>query len=111
MKKKILIIGFGSIGKRHAAILSKFKKVGKIFILTRQKIYNYTNIKTLQETKLIDPDYILICSKTSDHYKHLKFIDKNFKNKIILVEKPLFNKNRYLKIKNNKVCSKFRNFS
>ena len=103
MKKKILIIGFGSIGKRHAVILNKFKKVGKIFILTRQKIYNYTNIKTLQETKLIDPDYILICSKTSDHYVHLRFIENNFKNKIILVEKPLFDKNKDLKIKNNKV--------
>lgn len=103
MKKKVLIIGFGSIGKRHASILSKFKSVDKIFILTKQKTSRYANINTLRETKLIDPDYILICSKTSDHFKHLKFIDKNFKNKIVLVEKPLFNKNRNLKIRNNKV--------
>jgi len=103
LKKKILIIGFGSIGKRHAYILSKFKVVNKIIILTKQKSCSYTKIKSLQEIKLINPDYILICSNTSDHYKHLNFIEKNFKNKLILVEKPLFNKNRNLKIKNNKV--------
>ena len=103
MKKKILIIGFGSIGRRHASILNKFKNVGEIFILTKQKSYNYKNIKTLQEIKFINPDYILICSKTSDHYEHLKFIEKNFKNKIVLVEKPLFEKFKNFVVRNNKV--------
>ena len=103
MKKKILIIGFGSIGKRHAAILNKFRNVEKIFILTKQKISNYKSIKTLKEVKFINPDYILICSKTSDHYEHLKYIERHFKNKIVLVEKPLFNKSKNLTIKNNKV--------
>ena len=103
MKKKILIIGFGSIGKRHAFILNKFRNVGKVFILTKQKIRNFTTIKDFKKIKFINPDYILVCSKTSDHYKHLKFIEKNFKNKIILIEKPLFDKSKKLKIKKNKV--------
>ena len=94
MKKKILIIGFGSIGKRHAFILNKFRNVGKVFILTKQKIRNFTTIKDFKKIKFINPDYILVCSKTSDHYKHLKFIEKNFKNKIILIEKPLFDKSK-----------------
>ena len=103
MKKKVLIIGFGSIGKRHASILSQFKNIGKIFILTKQKSNIQNRIKNLNEIKLIDPDYILICSRTSDHYKHLQFIEKNLKNKIILVEKPLFKESKNFKIKNNKV--------
>ena len=103
MKKKVLIIGFGSIGKRHASILSQFKNIGKIFILTKQKSHGYNKITNLSEIKLIDPDYILICSRTSDHYKHLQFIEKNLKNKIILVEKPLFKNSKNFKIKKNKV--------
>ena len=103
MKKRILIIGFGSIGRRHASILNKFKNVGEIFIFTKQKSHNYKNIKTLQEIKLVEPDYILICSKTSDHYKHLKFVEKTFKNKIVLVEKPLFEKFNNFVVRNNKV--------
>ena len=103
MKKKVLIIGFGSIGKRHASILSQFKNIGKIFILTKQKSYGYNKITNLSEIKLIDPDYILICSRTSEHYRHLQFIEKNLKNKIILVEKPLFKNSKNFKVKNNKV--------
>ena len=103
MKKKILIIGFGSIGKRHAYILKKNKNVKEIFILSKQKILNFKSIKNLKEVHSVDPDYILICSKTSDHYEHLKYIEKNFRNKIVLVEKPLFNKNKNLNIKKNKV--------
>ena len=37
-KETVLIIGYGSIGKRHAKILKKNKKIDKIFILTNQKI-------------------------------------------------------------------------
>ena len=82
MKKRVLIIGFGSIGKRHASILSQFKNIGKIFILTKQKSHGYNKITNLSEIKLINPDYILICSRTSDHYKHLQFIEKNLKIKL-----------------------------
>ena len=37
---QILIIGYGSIGRRHARVLSKIKKVSNISILTQQKIKN-----------------------------------------------------------------------
>jgi len=103
LKKKILIIGLGSIGKRHAFIFKNIKNVGKIFILSKQKNNKYIKINNLEEAKLANPDLIVICSKTSDHYKDLKLVEKNFKNKIILVEKPLFDKNKNIKIKNNKI--------
>ena len=101
MKNKLLIIGFGSIGKRHAKIFSKHNL--DIFILTNQNIKQFKKINKLSEIKHINPDYFFICSPTSSHYQELKYIEKNFKKKIILVEKPLFHRFHPLIIKNNKV--------
>ena len=103
MKKKVLIIGFGSIGKRHARLLKNFKNISEIYLLTNQNPGNFKIVKKISDVKKIDPDYILICSRTSEHFKHLYYIEKNLKKKIILVEKPLFNNFKNLKIKRNKV--------
>lgn len=103
MKKKVLIIGFGSIGKRHAAILKNFKMVSDVYILSRRNPKILKTISKLSQIKEIDPDYIIICSRTSDHFKHLKYIEKNFSEKIVLIEKPLFNKFKKFSIKKNKV--------
>ena len=103
MKKKVLIIGFGSIGKRHASILKNFKMVSDIYILSRSNPKIFKTINKLSQIKEIDPDYIIICSRTSDHFKHLKYIEKNFSKKIILIEKPLFNKFHKFSILKNKV--------
>jgi len=103
VKKNVLIIGYGSIGKRHAKILKKFKDVAKIYIFTKQKCKSFNKISNINEIKKISPDYIIISSRTSEHFMHLSFIEKNFKNRLILVEKPLFDTSKNLKIKNNKV--------
>jgi predicted dehydrogenase len=103
LKKKVLIIGFGSIGKRHASILKNFKMVSDIYILSRSNPKIFKTINKLSQIKEIDPDYIIICSRTSDHFKHLKYIEKNFSKKIVLIEKPLFNKFHKFTILKNKV--------
>ena len=103
MKKKILILGLGSIGLLHANVLSKFKNVYKIFVFTKRDSKGFNKIRYLSDIKSINPDYVLICSKTSDHFKHLSFVEKRLMNKTILVEKPLFDKFKNLKIKRNKV--------
>ena len=103
MKKKVLIIGFGSIGKRHAAILKNFKMVSEVYIISRRNPKIFKTINKLSQIKEIDPNYIIICSRTSDHFKHLKYIEKNFSKKIILIEKPLFNKFHKFSILKNKV--------
>ena len=103
MGLKILIIGFGSIGKKHADILKHFKEIASIHILTKHKCKKYIKINSLKEVKNLDPDYIIICTRTNLHFKYLKYLEKNFKNKIILVEKPLFHKNQKFNVKNNKV--------
>ena len=41
-KKTALIIGFGSIGERHAMLLKKFLNFSNIFILTKKnKVFYY----------------------------------------------------------------------
>jgi len=103
LKKKVLIIGYGSIGRKHAQLLKRFKNIGDIFIFSNQKDIGFKKIRKLSEVKKIQPDYIIISSRTSEHYKNLLYIERNLKNKIILVEKPLFNKFKKLNITNNKV--------
>ncbi len=103
MSKTVLIIGYGSIGKKHAKLLKKFKNISKIYILTKQKCSNFNRVKSISEVHKIDPDYILICSRTSDHFKHLSYLEKNLKNKIILVEKPIFENFKNFRVQNNKV--------
>tara|TARA_B100000989_G_scaffold283917_1_gene250245 strand:+ start:127 stop:1029 length:903 start_codon:yes stop_codon:yes gene_type:complete len=88
---KVLILGYGSIGKRHFNILRKIKKIKQIKICTNSKISK--NLKIFyDEISLLsyDPEYIIISSPTHKHFDQLKFINKIFKNKIILVEKPIF---------------------
>ena len=83
--KSILISGYGSIGRKHANILSKIFKKKNITILTKQKIKSFTTIHKLKELIKIKPNYIVISNPTGDHINKLKFIEKNYTNKIILV--------------------------
>ena len=92
MNKSVLISGYGSIGKRHANILSRLVNKKNITILTNQKLSNFRTIKTLQALNEVDPYYIVICNPTSDHLNKVKFIEKNCRNKFVLVEKPIFSK-------------------
>ena len=87
--------------QKYCKILSKYK--GQVIIkhYTSQDVPNnlYKQVKKLKE---YNPDIIFICSSTSAHYKHLSFVNNIFRNKLIIVEKPLFHK--FIKIKkNNKI--------
>lgn len=100
---KILIIGYGSSGKRYARILKKNFKIIDINIVTNNPQCNYKKFSKLTFIKELNFDLAIICSETSKHYSQLKFLEKNFINKKIIVEKPLFSEDKKLKIKNNKV--------
>ena len=100
--KKAVIIGYGSIGQRHAKILFDLKLFEKIYIVTKQKISSkYQKLNSLKELNKINPDYFLICSETFKHYNQLKYLVENFKKKIIFIEKPLFEKGYQLKLNKN----------
>lgn len=101
---KVLLIGYGSIGKRHEAVLREMDASIVIHIVTKQDLPGKQTFKTLQEVKdLQDYDYFVIASTTAQHYDDLKFLEKNVRGKTILCEKPLFNEKKDLDIQHNSV--------
>lgn len=98
----VLIIGYGSIGKRHESVLERFEFVSAINIVTKQKLVAKKTFYNLEEVTNLDSyDYILIASETNKHYEQIKFLEDKVKNKIILCEKPLFENKKILEIKHN----------
>ena len=92
----VLIIGYGSIARKHYKILSKLNSEQNIFICSNS--YKKKNKIEYDKKSIIklNPDYVIIASDTNLHYQHLLFLNKILKNKIFLIEKPIFHK----KIKN-----------
>ena len=103
MSTSVLVMGYGSIGKKHAEILDSLDQVSEITIFSKQKNLPFKTIDSLEEILVINPNYFVVASPTSNHYSHLDFINKNFKAVKILVEKPLFNNNKYFINNNNKI--------
>ncbi len=85
---RAIVVGFGSIGRRHTRIL---KKIGiKVNIVSRRNIEgvdNYKDIKIAIEKE--DPQYIVVSNKTSEHINTIKKISKTSFEGKLLVEKPL----------------------
>ena len=101
---KVLLIGFGSIGKRHYEVLSKTSQIQQIDLVTKQNVEDnicYENLEIIENINQYD--YFVIASETNKHFEQLDFLEKNVKNKLIFCEKPLFESKQDLKIKNNKV--------
>ena len=76
MNKSILISGYGSIGRRHADILSRLVEKKNITILTNQKLSNFRTIRSTKEIRKVNPHYIVVCNPTSDHANKIKYIEK-----------------------------------
>ncbi len=83
------MIGFGSIGARHARILSEFgHQVSVVSSRPNSEFECFSSVSDLLES--ISPDYVVIASPTSQHFNDLtKLSEHNFGGKI-LIEKPLF---------------------
>ena len=95
MKKNALIIGYGSIGKRHYKILKKLNYFKTIFIFSKRNFSNKNKkiyVNSIKDLKHKNIKYIVIASRTEDHLFFIEEIEKNFKNLNVLVEKPLFEK-------------------
>jgi len=101
---KVLLIGYGSIGKRHYKVLSQMSQVQSIDLVTKQSIQGKVCYKNLESVEDMNQyDYFVIASETNKHFEQLKFLDKSVKSKLIFCEKPLFESKKDIEIKNNKV--------
>ncbi len=88
---KALVIGFGSIGRRHYDILCSLLGVNNVAVVSRRDIEVENSFRSINDVNHItDYDYFVIGSKTIEHFSDLKTINTLVSNKIILVEKPLF---------------------
>ena len=87
--KKILLIGYGSIGKRHAKNL---KDIGiKPYILTKYPDnLDVIFLRDIEEIKDLDVDFCIIATPTSRHLDDLKrCLTLSNTPRKILIEKPL----------------------
>jgi len=101
---RVLIIGYGSIGKRHYEVLSQLSIIDDINLVTKQNIKNKICYKSLDSIDNINQyDYFIIASETNKHFEQLSFIEKKVRRKLIFCEKPLFESKKELEIKNNKI--------
>ena len=103
MKMKVLVIGCGSIGKRHAGILGSMDIVNSVTVLSNQTGLPFETITSLKDIPGLNPDYVVIASSTALHHEQLAFLEESLRGKTILVEKPLFDAFYDLEIRNNRV--------
>ncbi|MBW8284239.1 MAG: Gfo/Idh/MocA family oxidoreductase [Rhizobium sp.] len=85
---RILIIGNGSIGNRHARLLAS---VGhEIAVLSARPVEDHRGFTSLKEA-LTDflPDFVIVASVTSRHGADLNALSELGYSKPVLVEKPL----------------------
>ena len=104
MVKKIIIIGSGAIAILHEKIIrKKYRKFSIERFSSREfsKISKASSVKN----KIFNPNYFIICSPSTLHFQHFMAIEKNFVNKSVLIEKPLFEKIKNIKKKLNNFYS------
>ena len=86
---KALVVGYGSIGSRHARILDELGCHTAVVSSRRIKIETrYTSIN--EAVRQMDPEYVVIASETSRHLDDLDALISNGFRGSVLVEKPLF---------------------
>jgi len=97
---KILVVGYGSIGKRHVKNLLKYSK-HEILVLTKRKISHKIEprvkiFNSLNQVLNEKPKIGFITNETSFHVKTAIRLAK--KNIHLFIEKPLSNSNKNIKI-------------
>jgi predicted dehydrogenase len=88
---KALVIGYGSIGARHARILSA---LGHDTAVVSKRAVDYPDYFSDLETALHSqaPDYVVIANATIDHFATVCELSRLGYKGIVLVEKPVFSR-------------------
>lgn len=86
---KGLVVGFGSIGQRHARILTELGI--DVAVVSRRDISHTPSFKSIPAAfAAFAPDYVVIASRTHEHQDDIHtLIDSGFSGRL-LIEKPLY---------------------
>jgi len=88
---KCLVVGYGSIGKRHADILQELEHI--VHVVSRRNVHNFPRYKTIPEALgTSEFDYVVICNETVKHYDSFVLLTEIGYCGKKLIEKPLFHK-------------------
>ncbi len=101
IKEKVSLIGLGSIGQKHLKYLKKYLPEKNVQIISSKELSYENSSKNLEDILNFDPGIIIVCTPTSNHLDICNFIEKNLVQKIVLVEKPIFNKVENFNAKKN----------
>jgi predicted dehydrogenase len=100
---KALVVGYGSAGQKHFRSVKKIPKIKHIKIFSSLNVSKKYKIEK-KDISNYNPDYIVVANSTKKHFEILNFLNNKLKNKLILVEKPIFHKKLNFKQKNkNKI--------
>ena len=89
--QRVLVIGFGSIGSRHATV---FKEQGASVAVLSKRNVNWQDCFKDLKTALVQfkPNIVIVCCKTSEHKGAIDDLIGNDYSGVLVVEKPLFDK-------------------
>lgn len=90
---KVLIIGLGSIAKKHIDAIRKLDESAEVFALrsslnSKSDIVGVTDVYSLNDLKISVLDFIIISNSTSEHFSTIKQLSEF--NIPLFIEKPLF---------------------
>lgn len=83
---RALVIGYGSIGRRHAAVLQRLG-YGVTVVSKHEPEAAYADVDTVDDWEFYD--YIVIASETGLHASQMQIVDHQAPQARVLVEKPL----------------------
>jgi predicted dehydrogenase len=84
-----LVIGYGSIGHRHASVLAELGL--RVHVVTKRDIKDYPCYKTIGEALGKERfDYVVISCETSGHYRSFQTLNSLGYAGKVLIEKPVF---------------------
>lgn len=86
---KALVVGYGSIGSRHARILVELGC--EVSVVSSRSIQDWPCYDSLSVAlDAVTPDYVIIATGTRDHHADLEDLAQMRYTGAVLVEKPLF---------------------
>jgi predicted dehydrogenase len=85
---RALVIGYGSIGQRHVAVLGKLGCV--VAIVSKQSIHGVTSYHDVDEAvQKFKPDYVVVANQTNLHIPTVQELSRIDYTGKVLIEKPL----------------------